>query len=51
MRATAAHRPRRSSPGERLAPGTDILLRPYVIRRFFDDRFDPGRAHHIPRKA
>ncbi|MGV9384178.1 hypothetical protein ACWDRB_50765 [Nonomuraea sp. NPDC003707] len=36
---------------ERLPSGTDILLSPYVIPRFFDDRFDPGRAHHIPRMA
>ncbi|MGP3921432.1 cytochrome P450 [Nonomuraea sp. 10N515B] len=45
--------------GARLPPGTDILISPYVIHRdprFFDDRFDPGRwepgrAHRIPRKA
>ncbi|MEU6787775.1 cytochrome P450 [Nonomuraea angiospora] len=56
MRATATPT---TLAGERLPPGTDILLSPYVIHRdprFFDDRFDPGRwepgrAHHIPRKA
>lgn len=43
MRATATLT---TLAGERLPPGTDILLSPHVIPRFFDDRSDPGRWGH-----